>query len=151
MAANKGKSVRVNTLDLIFSKCIRERNNWICEYDNCDKCGNESFENYPGGLHNSHFRGRRGRGTRWLPDNCFSLCMKRHERMGDCPEEHAAWVRSELGDTRYDALILRANGHMKYTPHERWEMNKHYLSELSRMRRLRMDGEMGYIELIGWD
>jgi hypothetical protein len=71
--------------------------------------------------------------------------------MGDCPDEHEAWVRRELGDTRFSALVLRANGHMKYTPHDRWEMNKHYLSELSRMRKLRMAGEMGYIELIGWD
>lgn len=146
-----GKSVRVNTLDTIFSKCVRERSDWICEYDNCEFCENHSFRNYPGGLHNSHFRGRRNRSTRWFPDNCFALCHKRHERMGDCPEEHAAWVRKELGEDRFDALVLRANGHRKYTPHDRWEMNKHYASEFARMHSERMAGRMGYLILSSWD
>jgi len=146
-----GNSVRVNTLDDIVSKCIRERNDWVCEYENCELCGNYNFRGHPGGLHNSHFRGRRNRSTRWFPDNCFALCHKRHERMGDCPEEHAAWVRKELGEPRYDDLVLRANGHRKYTPQDRFDMNAWYRKQFKTMDRLRMDGEIGYIELVAWD
>ena len=145
------KSVRVGTLDTIFSKCIRERNDLVCEYDNCEYCGNHTFRNHPGGLHCSHFKGRRGRVTRWHPDNCFALCNKRHERMGDSPDEHTAWVRSELGDTCYDALVLRAGGHRKYTPHDRWEMNQHYNAQLKKMQRQRMEGQQGYLILTPWD
>ena len=146
-----GRSVRVATLDTIFSKCIRERNDWVCEYDDCKYCENISFRNYPGGLHNSHFRGRAGRVTRWDPDNCFALCNKRHEYLGNRPDEHSAWVCRELGDTRFDALVLKANGHRKYTPADRWEMNKHYNNELNRLLNERMNGVTGYITLVSFD
>lgn len=145
------KSVKVITLDNIFSKCIRERNDWICEYDNCDKCGNVSFRHNPGGLHNSHFKGRRNRSTRWHPDNCFALCNKRHERMGDNPDEHAAWVRRELGDTRFDDVVLRANSVRHYKPFDRWDMNQHYKAQLKKMQRQRLDGVQGYLILTPWD
>ena len=71
--------------------------------------------------------------------------------MGDCPEEHAAWVRRELGDTRFDDLVLRANGHMKYMPADRFEMNVHYREQLKLMERQRADGVIGYIDLLSWN
>lgn len=145
------KSVRVNTLDTIFSRCIREQYDWVCAFDGCRYCENHSFRDYPGGLHCSHFKGRRGRSTRWLPINCFAICQKRHEWMGDNPDEHAAWVRRELGDTMFDELVLRGNGHRKYSGFDRWEMNQHYKAQYDYMYRKRMEGEQGYLPLVSWD
>jgi len=145
------KRVKVGTLDTIFSKCIRERADWICEYEDCEYCGNHSFRNNPGGLHNSHYKGRRGRITRWDQDNCWSLCNKQHEHMGDNPDEHTAWVRGQLGDIRFDELVLRANGHRKYTPFDRYEMNVHYKAQLVKMQKQRMKGEQGWLVLTSWD
>lgn len=145
------KSVKVGTLDTIFSKCVRERADYICEYSNCKYCGNHSFRNNPGGLHNSHFKGRRGRITRWMPDNCFALCNKRHEYMGDNPDEHAAWVRFELGDVCFDELILRAGGHRKYSGYDRSQMNAHYNAQFVKMKKQRSKGNQGPLILTAWD
>lgn len=71
--------------------------------------------------------------------------------MGDNPDEHAAWVRTQLGDVRFDDLVIRANGHRKYTPHDRWEMNAHYKAQYEYMKRRRMEGEVGYLPLVRWD
>ena len=144
------KSVKVATLDTIFSKCIRESYNWICAYKDCEHCNNVSFRDSPGGLHTSHFKGRRKRSTRWFPDNCFALCNKRHENMGDTPHDHSKWVLGELGLSRYDDLIIRSNEPKKYTPHDRWEMNRHYNAQYKYMLR-RRETERGYLPLVRWD
>lgn len=145
------RSCSVDTLDVTFSKLVRERNDWTCEYSGCEYCGNHSFRHRPGGLHNSHFRGRRGRSTRWDLDNCFALCHKRHERMGDSPDEHAAWVRRQLGDVRFDELVRRANTPRKVTPLDRLEMNAHFRAELERIANLRAMGLVGYVEATSYD
>ena len=147
----KRKSVRVATLDTIFSKCIRERSDWICEYDGCRYCENLSFRYEPGGLHNSHFKGRRKRSTRWFPDNCEAFCMKRHEYMGDNPDEYSDWKRRQFAEWKYDDLVLRANSVVKYTAHDRWEMNRHYKAQLNKMEQQRAMGDMGYLVLSAWD
>lgn len=139
------------TLDNIFSKCVRERSDYVCEYEGCEYCQNHSFRPRPGGLHCSHFKGRRNRSTRWHPDNCFALCHKRHERMGDNPDEHAFWVRRKLGEPRFDELVLRGNGVRKYTPADRAEMNAHYRAQLKYLERRRRDGETGYLDIVSWD
>lgn len=141
----------VTTLDRTFSKLVRERADWVCEYENCHYCENHSFRNYPGGLDTSHFKGRRNRSTRWHPDNCAALCKPRHRFFHDNPDEHAAWFRSYLGDVRFDELVLRANGHRKYVPQDRSEMNAHYKAQLVYLERRRADGEMGYIDVVSWD
>jgi len=145
------KSVKVTTLDTIFSKCIREQYDWICAYKKCEKCHNQSFRNNPGGLHCSHFKGRRSRSGRWYPYNCAALCNKRHERMGESPHDHSKWFLKRLGIEGYADLILRVNGNIKYTPNDRWEMNRHYNAQLKYLTRQRSEGKIGYLPLVAWD
>lgn len=138
-------------LDNVISQLVRERADWRCEFEGCFYCGNQCFRHDKGRLHCSHFKGRRNRSTRWFPDNVFALCMKRHEYMGDNPDEHAAWVREKLGESRFDDLVLRGNGCRKYTPGEREEMYQHFRAQLKYLERRRSEGEQGYIDIVCWD
>ena len=71
--------------------------------------------------------------------------------MGDNPDEHAAWVRSQLGDDTFAEIVLRANSVRKYSPQDRAEMNEHYKSQLKYMERRRAEGERGYLPLVRYD
>ena len=143
------KSVKVGTLDTIFSKCIRERAGWTCEYEKCKWCGNYDLSS--GGLDNSHVYTRETRATRWFPDNCFALCRAQHRYFGKHPIEHRDFVLKMLGRSRYDDLVLRGNGHRKYTPHDRWEMNAHYKAQHVHLLRRRREGETSWLPLVSWD
>jgi hypothetical protein len=71
--------------------------------------------------------------------------------MHDSPDEHAAWVRSQLGDDNFDELVLRANTPRKYSPQDRREMFDHYKAQLKYMERQRNEGKRGYLPLVSWD
>ncbi len=143
------QSVKVGTLDVIFSKCIRERSNWICEFDRCSWCGNYDLSG--GGLDCSHLYTRETRATRWFPDNCMALCRARHRYLGKHPVEHRNFYLKQLGESRFDDLVLRGNGHRKYMPYDRWEMNRHYNAQYKKMTRQRAEGSQDWLILTPWD
>ena len=145
------KSIKVKTLDDIFSKCIRAQYDWICQWQHCRFCKNFSFENNTGGLDCSHLYTRETRATRWFPDNCMAMCNARHRWIGKRPVEHTAHFRKFLGDSRFDDLVLSGNGHRKYTPYDRWEMNQHYKAMRAEQKRKRKNGIQGYLPLVRWD
>lgn len=140
-------SIKRTPLDIAVSMCVRESVNWTCE--RCHKY----FPPGRGraGIHNSHFYGRGGQSVRYFLDNCDCLCYGCHKYMERSRDEYTAFKRKKLGDTRFDALVLRANKPRKYTKADKAEMTKHYRSELSKMEFLRANGERGYIEAISYD
>jgi len=71
--------------------------------------------------------------------------------MGENPHDHKSFVFKQLGEVRYDDLVLRANGVCKRTKAERKEMLDHFKAQLKYMKRRRMEGEIGLIEFVEWD
>ena len=61
------------------------------------------------------------------------------------------WVEAQLGVTRYDDLVLRANKPRKYTKADKKEMLEHFKAQLAYMRKRRMKGEVGVIEFVEFD
>jgi len=138
--------IKRTPLDAVFSDLVRERADWTCEV--CQK----HFPDRKGaGLHASHYFGRRGLSTRFHGDNVFSHCYGCHQKLGSNPHEFTAWVKSRLGDTRYDELVLRAHRPQKYSKAERKEMQEHFKAQLAYIRRRRREGEVGIIEFVEFD
>lgn len=84
--------------DQVFSKFIRTRAKW-----NCENCG-KNFESNRGGLHCSHFYGRRAITTRFHPDNAMAHCVYCHKRLGENPDQHRELTFKKLGKERYERL-----------------------------------------------
>jgi hypothetical protein len=100
--------IRIDKRDTIFSLIVRLRARHCCE---C--CG----KHYPKGhgLQCSHFFGRRHKSTRWDPDNAAAHCFYCHKTLGENPIAFTAWIKSYLGDVRYEALQLRHRQVVKRT------------------------------------
>jgi len=102
--------MKLDTLDRIFSLCVRERANWTCE------CCGENHRHDPAYLDCSHVYGRRHRSTRWSPLNAHALCKKCHRHFTDRPLEFAAWVKTTMSDDDYRELTEL---HHRYSGHRR--------------------------------
>lgn len=102
---------KINPNDTKFSRYIRQRDGWRCQYK--FKClGNVSFESNPGGLHCSHFQKRGKWTTRYDPDNCDAACVPCHYFVENNPQGQRVleeWKKKQLGEQRYKALLIRAN------------------------------------------
>ena len=96
----KGKVIKLFPLDIMFSKYIRYKSEFTCEY-----CGQKPN---PKGLHCSHFIGRRYRNTRWLEDNVSCLCFGCHNLMHDFPAIHKAFFVKRLGSDGVEKLEILA-------------------------------------------
>ena len=139
-------AIKRDPLDAVVSDLVRERADWCCEV-----CGKQFPERKGQGLHCSHYWGRAGKSTRWFGDNLFSQCFGCHRKLGSKPHQFKAWVYTQLGDTRYDELTLRANAPRKYTKADRKEMKEHYTAQLKYMQRRRAEGAIGYLDFVNWD
>lgn len=93
--------------DILFSKYIRTRNKWTCQY--CLRRFQEGDKN----LHCSHFYGRRRESVRFDEENCDVLCISCHRKMEENPALYTEWKLKILGQTRYDLLRLKANQYQK--------------------------------------
>lgn len=131
--------------DDVFSKCIRERDDWSCQV-----CGKSYPENAQG-LHCSHFFSRRHQSTRYDPDNACAKCFACHQKMGGDPVIFARWVRRYLGETRFRELHDRHNKIMKRTKADLEELYQHYKSELARMKSERSEGKTGVLHLVSYE
>ena len=92
----KRKTIKLLPLDLLFSKLIKIRVDWTCEY-----CGTKPAKQ---GLHCSHFIGRRYRNTRWLEENCACLCFSCHNLMHDFPSIHKSFFVKRIGSEEIERL-----------------------------------------------
>ena len=88
--------IKIDKLDILFSRLIRLRADRHCEY-----CGKyKGFEN----LQCSHFIGRRKKATRYDPDNACGLCFSCHLHLGENPYEHNEFFKKQLGSDRLNSL-----------------------------------------------
>ncbi len=133
--------------DKIISDLIRERAEWCCE--RCDTYFPEGHGRQ--GLHASHYYGRGRISTRFLPDNLNSLCMGCHLHMSGNRDEYTAFKVKELGQSRFDDLVLRGNAVMKYTKSDKEELYIHYKAQYKYMLRRRKQGDRGYLPIVNWD
>ncbi len=97
--------VKIRTNDKNFSKYIRGRDKGLCQYN---------FRCYKGteGTDNSHFQKRRKETVRYDPDNCDLACRRCHFFIENDPNGQRVleeFKRRQLGEKRYNLLLLRAN------------------------------------------
>lgn len=132
--------------DIAFSKCVRERNDWICEYCNRDFSGNTSI------LDCSHFYGRRAKSTRWDGDNCFAHCRGCHNKLGENPGEFTNHAIKLRGEGWYERLTEKwRNVKRKISKAEEKEIAKHYREELKKMEKQRKEGVRGWLDFVNYE
>lgn len=96
------RGVRIDPADKFFSLWIRWRAGWKCE-----RCGAQ-FEVGGQGLHCSHFWGRAREATRFDPENCVAHCHGCHAFLTANPELHREWKLKQIGEEKYNLLMVRA-------------------------------------------
>lgn len=103
-------SIKIDAADIAFSQYIRLRDR--C----CMRCYSPvklNEKGMPVSHHASHFWGRGRENTRFDPENVVTHCHGCHAYLTANPEEHRAWKLKQIGQERYDALMLRANTYKK--------------------------------------
>lgn len=115
------KSIKISKLDALFSKWIRDRDNWTCV-----RCGSR-YEPPTNALHCSHFWGRANKSTRFSPENCDALCYGCHALWeANKQGEYRDFKIKQLGEEGYAALEKKARSIVKFGAFEM----KQKLSEL---------------------
>lgn len=132
-------------LDDICRELCKERADWTCEYS-----GLAFPDRKGGGIHWSHFYGRRARGTRWDMDNCAAHSHGSHSHLSANPAIFTDWQKEYLGEERYDLLTARFHKPMKFYKGDKEEMLTHYQDQLKALKDKRTDGIQGYIEIVNW-
>lgn len=130
--------------DIAFSKCVREANDYQCQ-----SCGINLRHN-PGSMDLSHYISRGNNSTRLHKDNGFCLCKGCHMKMGNDPHQHQVFVRSILGDARYEMLMYQKQQLFRLGKAQDKEAKAHYQAELERIEKLRANGQQGYIDFMSW-
>jgi len=92
-------AIKITPADSWFSKCVRQRAGWACEY-----CGAQ-YDQSSQGLHCSHFHGRGNWSVRFHPDNVAALCYGCHRFMEANPHEHTKWFKERIGEGMYQILL----------------------------------------------
>lgn len=105
--------IKITKADSLFSKRIRERDNWTCQ-----RCGTR-YDPPTSALHCSHFWGRSNKCTRFDPLNCDALCYGCHRRWESNKQgEYRDFKIRQLGKKGYDELEKRARSICKFGKHE---------------------------------
>ena len=95
--------MRIDPADSAFSKWIRNRDKV------CQRCHKPSES-----LQCSHFYGRTMESVRFEPDNCDALCYGCHRYWEkEDREAYRAFKLKQLGQARFDSLILQAHTYHK--------------------------------------
>lgn len=137
-------------LDKIVSDLVRERAHWTCQ-----RCQFVDIDGQARGkssqLDCSHIQSRNNYSVRWDIDNCICLCKSCHRFVEDRPLDHADFARRLLGAGCYDDLVRKTNTPRKFSPAEKAEAKVHYKKEFLRLRELRDQGVLGYIECVNYE
>ncbi len=148
--------IKITPADKWFSLCVRERNNWTCEYAGT-VFADAQMTCKTNGLHCSHFYGRGNWAVRFEPLNAFSHSYGSHSLLGGDSVKFKAWTELQLGDN-FDVLVELANSSTRGKECKRANKGRgkqnallsHYKSEFERMREIRNDGEQGRIDFVGF-
>lgn len=137
-------SIKITPADRWFSMCIREAADWTCE------CCGKKYEERSMGLHCSHYFGRRNKALRFCPDNAFAHCFGCHQKLGSNPDDFQRWMLNKVGEGVMDILREKRNdiGLAKSINKNLKDVAKHYRQEHARLQQLRMDGDVGILDVI---
>ena len=139
-------SVKRTPADIAFSKAIRESHDYTC----C-KCGT-SYRHDPGYIDCAHVHTRLHRNTRWCAEwGAVALCKPCHRHFTLFPLFWAEFLTEKFGEDWYEEAKRRAWETKKYTKADQADIAKHYRAEVSRIEKLRLDGETGHIPLVSYD
>ena len=141
MAARK---IKTDKLDILFSKLIRERASWCCEF-----CHNHYPPGNTRGLECAHIYGRARKGMRWHPLNAVSLCTGHHMYFTANPLEFFEWVEKHIGGENLIRLRHMAAESFKVSQPVLREIHENMKAEWARVQQLRKDGQAGRIEFEG--
>ena len=139
--------IKFTPADHWFSRCVRERANWKCEW-----CGTQYHEG-DRGIECAHIFGRANKAVRLEPLNAFSLCTGCHAYFTANPMNFAVFVRNRLGD-KYDILNELSNDIMRGKEYvqaiKNREAARHYKLQFETMQAKREKGFTGRIEFEGY-
>ena len=103
--------IKVRPADKLFSTYIRARDGWRCVYGfKCNR--NIDYSQSKGLLDCSHFQKRRKESVRFDIENCDASCRSCHYFVENHPEGQKTleeFKRKQLGEKRFNALLIRAN------------------------------------------
>lgn len=106
-------AIKISQADSIFSRLIRERDEWTCV-----RC-NTRYTPPTNALHCSHFWGRANKNTRFDPLNCDALCYGCHSLWeGNKQGDYRDFKIAQLGIEGYDRLERRARTSIKFGAYE---------------------------------
>jgi len=101
---------KLRPTDLQFSKYIRLRDGKCVFGIKCNqRPEGETQEEYIKRLTNSHLEGRRKESVRFDEENCDTACRKCHQYLEEHKNEYREWKHKQLGEQRYNLLVIRAN------------------------------------------
>ncbi len=103
----------------VFSKWIRNRDNWTCY-----TCG-KKMEGSPA-MHAGHFITRLRSSTMFSEDNVRAQCMYCNMWRGGESGIFAQKLIEELGKDRFDALVKKSNQLKRFTEKELIELKEKY-------------------------
>lgn len=143
--------MKITPADKWFSRCVRERADWTCEYPGCGI----RYAPPTQALHCSHFEGRGNWAVRFEPLNAIALCYGHHRIVGSSPRLHdelhalifgafaADIVEEKAQDIELAKLMRRTKG--------KGLIAAHYKAEYERMMEVRAAGLRGRLEFIGYE
>lgn len=140
--------IKITTADKHFSKCVRERVDYVCE-----RC-NTQYDRSSSGLHCSHFHGRGNWSVRHDPLNAFAHCYACHIYFESNPYEFTHWYEEKVGEGMAAIVRERKNdtglGKSAKQAEKAGEIAKHYLAELKKLKEARASGVTGRIDFDGF-
>lgn len=144
-------AVKRTPADKWFSKCVRARTNWVCEYCHV------SYEHDQGYVHCSHYISRNNKSVRYHPDNAMTHCVQCHEKLGGGRwgggnQAEFAYHYDEIHGSDKRELIRRLSkypfpSHNKYLS----DLSDYYRLTYYKMEKMRESGDDGRIEFDFFD
>lgn len=99
--------IKVTALDKKTTKAVFLRDNYTCQ--RCLKMFPEDGKIRGASLHNAHIMPRRHKNTRFLLQNCISLCFKCHQWFDSHRFESTEWITNKLGEDVIQWLRVQSN------------------------------------------
>ena len=130
-----------------FSRCVRMRNDFICQ-----GCGRQYEENSMA-LHCSHYFGRAKKGVRYDGLNAFAHCYGCHKKFGSNPDYFYRHYVDTYGEGALKILREKVEDIMlgQRMVKEHSQISKHYKEQAGILENKRFKGIKGWIDFESWD
>ena len=144
-------ALKITPADMWFSRCVRERADWTCEYTSCGI----RYEPPTKALHCAHYFSRGKWGTRLEPLGAMSMCYGHHRYIDQHQAEKERVYKEIFGEYALDILMEKrddlALAKIMFRTKGRGLCAAHYKAEYERMMEVRASGARGRLEFIGYE